>query len=358
MTQDDHMGITPPVALWALTPNGAELALKLSDHLNGCSLGGCRVFLSKNPDVMVKSEGKQADIQGFDTLKQTVNAHFHEFTAHVFFMATGIVVRMIAPWIVHKTKDPAVVVVDDQGHFSISLLSGHIGGANMLAARVATVLEAIPVITTASDVNSIESVDMMAVEKNLMIENPEWVKQVNMAFLTGKPVGLHDPYGVFGDKDGFDRSGHHAVRVFIDDRTDSICESGLVLRPKILVVGIGCNRGTSTGEIRDLLVKILEDHHLSPLSIGTIASVDVKGDELAILDLADELDVRLDFFSSDELKTVDGIETPSEMVEKHMGVKSVCEAAAILGAARGTLIVPKHKSQNATVAIARMSFTS
>jgi cobalt-precorrin 5A hydrolase len=141
-------------------------------------------------------------------------------------------------------------------------------------------------------------------------------------------------------------------------RSNTINEKGLILRPKTLTVGIGCNRGTDIDEIRGLLKQTFEDNRLSPLSIEMIASVDVKSDEKAICDLAKEMGVRLVFFNREELKTIENIETPSDMVEKHIGVKSVCEAAAILGAGKGTLIVPKRKSLNATVAIARKPFTS
>jgi cobalt-precorrin 5A hydrolase len=329
------------------------MALRLAGHL-----GGARIFVTENPDVTARVEGSGADLRVFRSLKPEVARCFNDYSAHVFFMAAGIVVRTIAPLIGDKTKDPAVVSVDDRGRFAVSLLSGHIGGANRLAEHVASVLGSQPVITTASDVNGIESVDMMAVNRNLGIENPGAIKTVNMAFLTGKPVGLHDPYGYFSGRDEFDRNGQPDATVWIDDRTGLPGETGLLLRPRTLVAGMGCNRGTDLSEIRNLLLETMVKHGLSPLSIGAIASVDVKNDEPAIRQLAGELNVGLIFFSRDELKTVQGVETPSEVVEKHVGVSSVCEAAAILGAGNGDLIVPKHKSLNATVAVARISSIS
>jgi cobalt-precorrin 5A hydrolase len=114
-------------------------------------------------------------------------------------MSTGIVVRIIAPLIRSKLEDPAVVVVDDRGNHAISLLSGHLGGANALAAEVAELIRAKPVITTATDVNQILAIDVLAKEKHLIIENPEAIKIVNMALLKGERIGLHDPYGLMED---------------------------------------------------------------------------------------------------------------------------------------------------------------
>jgi len=336
-----------------LTSQGAVLAMTLSEHLEGCDL-----FLPERLGRVSDSINKPCTLYHFESLKQAVSETFNRYAAHVFFMATGIVIRVIAEHIVHKTHDPAVVVVDDRGTFAISLLSGHIGGANDLALRVSAILGATPVITTATDVNHLPSVDMMAVEKKLTIENPDMIKRVNMAFINGKQVGIFDPYGFLSDQKEFDRSALHDVNVCIDDRLGSAKPGDLVLRPITLVAGIGCNRGTEKSEIRELLFETLEQNKLSWRSLAFITSVDVKHDEAGILELADELNLPLKFYSRDELNTIETIETPSLMVEKHIGVKSVCEAAAILGSGKGNLIVPKRKSTNATVAVARINYIS
>lgn len=345
MNEPDGQGKT--TALWALTPHGAVLASALAE-----SLPGSTVFLSEN------LETHHAPAQRFSSLKQTVADHFGAFDAHVFFMATGIVVRVIADHLVHKIHDPAVVVVDDRGMFAISLVSGHVGGANDLAVQVAGLLGATPVITTATDVNKRPSIDTMAVEKKLGIENPEAIKTVNMAFLAGKPVGIFDPYGFFRDKMELFDGSVQEPKVCVDDRMGQAGSGDLMLRPQTLVAGIGCNRNTGKDEIKGLLMDTLDQHGLSLRSLAFIASVDVKHDERGLLELAKELKVLLRFFSRDELAGVETIQTPSETVEKHMGVKSVCEAAAILGAKKGSLIVPKRKTANATVAVARINFTS
>jgi cobalt-precorrin 5A hydrolase len=340
------------IAVWALTSQGARLAADLAGKIDGVDL-----FLTDKIDVdgFFMDPGR---VRRFQSLRKAVAERFSDYGSHVFVMAVGIVVRVIAEHVVHKTTDPAVVTVDDTGRFAISLLSGHIGGANGLAERVAEITGAVPVITTATDANRLPSADMMAVKNDLAIENPEAVKTVNMAFLEGQPVGLHDPYGFLENERMFCRDAAHDVNVRVDDRKGLERPGDLVLRPKILVAGIGCNRGTDKDEIRHLLMETLKLHNLSHLSLARLASVDVKQDEDGLLALADELNLSIRFYGRDELGTIEQIETPSETVEKHMGVKSVCEAAAILGAEMGKLIVPKRKSVNATVALARMNFTS
>ena len=132
----------------------------------------------------------------------------------------------------------------------------------------------------------------------------------------------------------------------------------LVLRPASLVAGIGCNRNTGTDEMRAFLEKVLETNNLVPASLKCIASIDVKSDESGLITLAENLDLPLIFYNRQELNQVKKIKNPSLVVEKHVGVKSVCEAAAILAARDGALIVPKQSTRNVTVAIARIDFSS
>jgi len=165
------------IAVWAITPNGAALAVRIA-----AALPGADVFATD------RLEGLPESAVRFRSLAEAVAGHFHRCDGHVFIMATGIVVRSVAGLLVHKTADPAVVVVDDRGTFAVSLLSGHLGGANRLAGQVAAAIGAQPVITTATDVNAVPAIDVLAAERGLKIENPQAIKTVNMALLTGSPV--------------------------------------------------------------------------------------------------------------------------------------------------------------------------
>jgi cobalt-precorrin 5A hydrolase len=300
----------------------------------------------------------------FGSLTETLTVNFRRYEGHVFIMATGIVVRTVAGLLVHKTEDPAVVVVDDRGLFAISLLSGHLGGANRLAGQVAAAIGAQPVITTATDVNAVPAIDVLALELGLRIENPAAIKTVNMALLQGAPVDVHDPWDILtGRIPKVDactgRAKAMSARVYVDDRIIPVPKGALILRPRSLVAGIGCNRNTRPEEMKALLFDTLHDSGLAAASLRNLASVDVKADEVGLAALAEELGLALEFFDREQIAAVaEAVPTPSAVVAKHIGVQSVCEAAAILGSRGGELIVPKRISTNATVAIARIDFTS
>jgi len=347
------------MAIWVLTPNGLALASRLRRHWPGAAIHCSR---------RLAPEGQALAAQPFEGLMPAVAERFLDFDGHLFIMAAGIVVRAVGPLLGHKHRDPAVVVVDDAGRFAVSLVAGHVGGANRLARRIADLLGAVPVITTATDVNGRPAMDMLAVELGLGIENPGAVKAVNMALLAGRPVALWDPWGLVAPVLGADgqavalevlaeQAPEHAG-VYVDDRCTLLPEHVLRLRPPSLVAGIGCNRGTAAEEIATLLTAALAEGALSGRSLWKIASIDLKRDEAGLVALARTLGVPLHFYSAENLNQAGHVPNPSAMAAKHVGVQSVCEAAAILAAQRGHLIVTKRKSANATVAIARRAFLS
>jgi cobalt-precorrin 5A hydrolase len=344
-----------PTAVWALTPNGAQLARMIAQGMPGCTL-----FLSHKLETTIPGAVR------FARLKDEVERQFAGFPRHIFIMATGIVVRSIAHHLAHKTTDPAVVVCDEAGQFAISLVSGHIGGANALAREVARTTGGLPVITTATDVNQVPAIDVIAVKNQLIIKNPDAIKAVNMALITGNPILVHDPYGIVAHRlppdqvipSATDAFGQNDAAVFVDHMCLDLPPHVLILRPGSLVAGMGCNRGTDVEEMRDLLVDTFAANRLAISSLRTLATVDLKADEPGMLALAESLNLPLTVFSRDRLKGVAQVPTPSTMVEKHIGVKSVCEAAALLATNRGRLIVPKQKTANVTVAVAADGFIS
>ncbi|QTA88684.1 cobalt-precorrin 5A hydrolase [Desulfonema magnum] len=340
---------THKLAIWAVTPNGAKLARRISAGLSGADL---------HFSASLENEGDSSAT--FETLSGALSQAFDKYNAHIFIMSAGIVVRLVAPHIRHKTSDPAVVVADEKGYHVISLLSGHIGGANALAKQIAEIIDATPVITTATDLNKVPAIDLLAKEKGLFIENPDAIKYVSMAFLKGKKICCHDPFQLMSNTilSAWFSVLNSQFSIFIDDVVADLPPHTLILRPKSLVAGIGCNRNTDKKEIKELLYEVLEKNALARGSLKCIATVDLKADEQGLLALGQDLNLPLEFFTREELEKVKDIKTPSAMVEKHIGVKSVCEASAILATKKGKLIVPKHSTRNVTVAIARIPFTS
>jgi cobalt-precorrin 5A hydrolase len=344
-----------PTAIWALTPNGGRLARIIAEEMADSTL-----FLSEKLDAAFHGAVR------FTRLKNEVDRQFAEFPRHIFIMATGIVVRIIADRLAHKTTDPAVVVCDEAGKFAVSLVSGHIGRANDLAREAARITGGLPVVTTATDVNYVPAIDTIAVENQLTIENSDAIKAVNMALLTGNPIFVHDPYRKVAHllpkaqaiPSAIDDLGDNDAGIFVGHLCLDLPPQVLVLRPGSLVAGMGCNRGTGVEEMRDLLMETFSANRLAISSLRGLATVDLKADEPGFLALAESLNLPLMVFARDRLKGVVQVPTPSAMVEKHIGVKSVCEAAALLATNRGQLIVPKQKTANVTVAVAADGCTS
>ena len=350
------------IAIWALTATGATLGQRIQAYFPGS-----RLFVGRQVGDTFD------DVMRFERLGDMLPQVFNGYAGHVFIMATGIVVRSLAHLLRHKTEDPAVVVMDECGQHAISLLSGHLGGANALARRIGENIGARPVITTATDLQNVPAIDLIAQERRLAIENPAAIRHVSMALLEGRSISLHDPYGCLAGAlpdeclwhseftTGPDSSADNpfrGARVWVDDIRVDLPAEILILRPASLFVGVGCNRNTPASEIRDLLNRVLDEHGLAPASVAGLASIDLKSDEKGLLELAETLSRPLAFFSRDQLAAVPDVPSPSTVVEKHVGVKSVCEAAAILASESGQLIVPKKTTPNVTIAIARKFFTS
>lgn len=342
------------LAVWALTPQGAKLGAKIAKNLPKAELH-CSVNLKNSADSVLT----------FSRLSNAVRKYFNKYQGHIFIMSSGIVVRMIAPMIKNKLKDPAVVVVDEKGRHAISLLSGHIGGANDLAEKIALLIGADPVITTATDVNDLPAIDVWAQKKDLFIENPKAIKNINMALLTNQKINIHDPSGFLNKQEsianflqdsgsGEKQFNKDSPGIYINYLKVDLSPNILVLRPKILVAGIGCNRNTTRKEIKLFLYEVLNRFSLASDSLSLIASIDLKKDEPGLIALAKEIELPLIFFNKEELNQIKNIKSPSIVVEKYTGVKCVCEAAAILAAKKGKLIVPKQLSGNLTVAIAEI----
>ncbi len=302
------------------------------------------------------------DINIFSSLRDIVKENFFLYRAHVFICATGIVVRVICPYICSKDRDPAVLVIDPRARFVISLLSGHLGGANSLAREMAEKIKATPVITTATDSFDLPAIDEIARELELKIDHIKKVKTLNSAILKRDPIWIYDPldylnmwryfpkdYPLVHLKDIIDMP-LDGIGVVCDFKEHVLDEKKILLYPRVLYVGVGCNTNTTVDEILAFLYELLSKEGISIHSIKAIVTTDKKNNERGIIEFANKLGVELIFVEHERLNQVD-VPNPSKQVKKHMGVYSVCEAAAII-ASRGRLIVEKRKTKNVTLAIA------
>lgn len=275
---------------------------------------------------------------------------FSSVDAIVFVGSVGIAVREIAPHVRDKATDPAVISIDELGRFSVPLLSGHIGGANALALDLANALGAIPVITTATDINKKFSVDAWAARKGLVIASLSRAKAVSAAILE-QDVPLKSDYPIVTNLPGgvvLADSGDVGIRISV--YREGPFAKTLRLIPKILHLGIGCRKGTPVETIREAVDEVLLEHNIDQRAIKCAASIDLKAEEAGLLQYCGEQKLPVTFYTAEELKAVPGEFTPSAFVKSITGVDNVCERSALIGAEK--LIVRKTALNGVTVALA------
>jgi cobalt-precorrin 5A hydrolase len=325
----------------ALTRNALSLAHRLKDFYEDSSI----YTLSKwnDPDSSVIEDGL-ASFTGKIFLR-------HEIL--IFITAAGIAVRCIAGCLGGKTKDPGVLVMDEKGKFVISLLSGHIGGANEEAMDVAKFLGAIPVITTASDVNKRLSVDMIALKYGLFINDMKAAKDVTSLIVNeGKIAVVSDIAVDMPDYLSCPADEADAIIFITNRKTDLSGKISVQLFPKNIFLGIGCRKGTDGRKLISFIEDRLDYYGLDYRSISSIASIDIKKDEQGIRETAEYFGCETVFFCAGKLNMFADRFDGSEFVEKIAGVRSVCEPAAfIAGGCEGEFIMKKEKRDGITMAI-------
>lgn len=373
------MSIENKIAIVCITENGKNLAFEIQSKLNNGY-----VYLVKNKKNNFNiDEEKDNVFLVEDKLSNLVPSLFEEYQYIMFIMATGIVVRVIAPYINSKFSDPAILVSDEKGQNLISLLSGHMGGANEMTTYISELIGANPVITTATDVNKKSSLDMIAKKLDAHIDDfRENVKDVNAMLVNKQQVGLYidgnyeiDTRGFkiltnFEDIDSLEKiviisSKNNFIDYYLENKKQSDLDEQILRKkhtegniikvvPKEIVIGIGCRRNTESSLLQESLNDLLHQYNIDINSIKSIGSIDVKSDEKAIIDLASSLSVPFITFSVDEISKVDHLFEKSDFVKKNVGVYCVSEPVAYL-LSEGNLIIEKHKYKGITISVGRVS---
>ena len=316
------------LACLTFTQNGAGLANQLQAHFEG-----------------------QVDIFSKENYKANLPRIFQDYEGIVFLASTGIAVRLSTPFLQDKAHDPAVIVVDDLGRYTISLLSGHLGGANALAQTIADILGCQPIITTASDGRGFEAVDLFAQRNGFIIENLEDAKSITAIMVDGHPIQMVSDIEVSIDYPHLVQE-QPAGCIYVTSQAQITCPVPYcILRPKILHVGIGCRKGKPEEEILKAIHEVFQTHNLSIKSLASVATVEAKQHEVGIHEACAALDVPLRIFTNQEIHAVQHQFTESTFVQSHIGVTAVCEPCAYL--AGGRLIVPKTAVNGITVAVAQ-----
>ena len=287
---------------------------------------------------------------------------FEQYDALIFVGAAAIAVRSIAPCLKDKFTDPAVLVVDEKGQYIIPLLSGHVGGANRLAGLLADQLQALPVITTATDIQGLFAVDVFAVRNQLILTDRRKAKEISAAILS------HKIQQIYIDE-GFSLAGtlpNELHRTETIKNADIVIDYhhlpdemfGLQLIPKQMIwLGIGCKRGTASIKIAAAIEHFLEKNKIDRRSIAGLASIDVKAKEKGILEVAIENHWTFQTFTARQLQDQKGDFTASAFVNSQVGVDNVCERAAVCAASEeGTsasfLLIRKEIAPGITLAAA------
>ena len=325
------------IAFIVFAPQGMHLANRIAAALRA---QGDEVTVDRCFDD--KSGGEQIELEAWTA------EHFESADALVFVGAAGIAVRSIAPYVKSKLHDPAVIVVDICGTWCIPLLSGHVGGANALAERIARVLEASCVLTTGTDVTGSFAVDSWAAAQGLIIANPEEIKHVSSALISGDEVTLFSEIPIEGAAPAGIRrvSDGAGAGISVGVSTDA---SGLRLVPRCVVLGIGCKRGTSAETISAAASKFLAKEHIDERALAAVASIDLKADEAGLSEFAKDHGVPFLTYPAAELAALEGEFSSSEFVAEVTGVDNVCERA--VAAAGAILTLRKVATEGVTLAL-------
>ena len=316
------------IAIISFTGKGHELNRRLLRILRGSG--------DEAEGFAAGASGKERgeDLAAAGNVSELTGRLFSERGAIIFVGAAGIAVRMCAPYIRDKYTDPAVLAVDEGARFVIPLLSGHIGGANALAKRIARALGALPAVTTATDVSGVFSVDVWAKDSGLLIGNREAAKRVSAALLEGRTVWFRSdlpvlgrlPKGLVPEENAADKSGAGiVVSAFRPPE-----KGALNLVPRVLCLGVGCKKNAAPETVLAAFETFAKSHNIAPGAFGFVASIDIKQDEPAVLSLAERLGAETRFFTSEELSKAPGAYAASEFVLEHTGTDNVCGRASRL----------------------------
>ena len=310
----------------AFTDRGMELARRMADELGG-KPWRC-------------GEGMSLD--------EWTRRQFDNADALVFVGAAGIAVRAAAPYLKSKSEDPAVVVVDEAGRFAVPILSGHLGGANELAGKIAHLLGGQCVLTTATDVRGVFAADTWAKQQGLLIRDLSGVKKVSAALLEGETVTFCSDVPISGKIPvGLEPGSEETCSIRISTRPSG--SAALHLVPRCLVIGIGCRRGTPKEKIRRFFEEFMQRAGYLPEAVGLVCSIDLKKDESGILALAESLDVPFETYSAEALQAAQGEFSASDFVKEVTGTDNVCERSIVC--AGGELLSGKEARDGITMAL-------
>ena len=332
------------IAIISVSQKGYDLSFKIKE------------FLDSDSTIL------KCDIY-FKDVKNNFNLLFYEYDAIIAIMASGILIRSISNLIKSKVSDPAIINIDDSGFFVISMLSGHLGGANKLANKIASLINATPVVTTSTDVNNKLGIDVLARDLYLTIDNTKEILFFNKAILEGNEIsftinsnGNYDYLFGYLNRNTLEinvsiyfssKINNNEIEVKYDNHE-------IILKPRKMVFGIGCKRGKSSDKIDKAINIVLKDLNIDKSRIDMLASAEIKKEEKGILELSKNYNIPVNFVDLDKLKLFKSKDIEeSEFVKSKFGIPGVCEPSALITAGfNSKLIYKKTAFDGITISVA------
>ncbi len=327
------------IAILSVSNNGRELSEKIQNILNEDSTIITVDLYHKN-------------------VKSTIEKIFNDYDAIIGVMAVGILIRSISNNVKSKTSDPAVIGIDEKGKFVISLLSGHLGGANKLTSYIASKLNSTPVITTATDVNNKVAIDTLANKYYWNIENPKTILPLNKAILDGEPVDLIVNNKEFSYLNDFLKDKDEINLIKAKNNFENIeakfKDYSLKIVPRKIVMGIGARKDISEDKVYNAIKQACDSLKLDINRVNEVATIDVKKNEQGIIKTVEKLDLPLNIISTETVKSFKSdVCSKSDFVNKVIGVSGVCEPCALICAGEGSELIYKKTAFNGvTIALA------
>ena len=332
------------ISIISFTKKGAQLGFSIKDLLSyyDVDLYSTKEFL----ETKIVNEG----------LYIWCKNNFSNNNGLIFIGAIPIAVRGISPLIKSKSQDPAVIVIDEEGQFIVPILSGHLGGANQLARDLAERLNGVPVITTATDVNKVFTVDLFAQKNQCFITDLKKIKEISSSLLEGETIGFYSELPIEGNFSKYlvktDISNENNKKKGISvsfNKNQKPFKNTINLVPKWYIVGLGCRKGISFKALEKFFLSQLNNKGIPFNCVEAVVSIDLKKEEPCLLELVEKYNLKFNTYSKEDLKTVEGSFSVSPFVEAITGVDNVCERSVVL--AGGKLIVGKKCFEGMTMAI-------
>ena len=326
------------IAVISVTERGGELSADIAERLTGHNV--IRYAFEKYPDETAVK---------YSSLSELTEKLFYEYDALVFICACGVAVRAVSPFVKSKVSDPAVIAADENGRFIIPVLSGHLGGANALAEKIALITGGIPVITTATDTGKKFSPDSFAKANRLYITDMNTAKLIAAAVLKGEEIGVYSdfPCENMSEQLSEEQGQDFGICISADEKLNPF-KTTLNLIPKDIIIGAGCRKNLNPEYFEKFILERLNEHNISVNRVCSLVTADLKKDEPALIKFCRKYGISMEIFTPQQLMDIKGDFSHSEFVMKITGTDNVCERS--VSAAGGRLIIKKQSGEGVTFA--------